>query len=113
MVREVWADPPKALAAAADLEKCGEKIKGAFRAEGDVISAADRAQPWGDDDIGGAFVKNYKEPKDTILEVWPILGDAVKGMGTGVRAAVTGERNQDAGNAAAIKGSHTGGPKAV
>lgn len=113
MAKHVWADPSKANAAGADLEASGEMIKGAFTKEGAVIAAADGTAPWGDDDIGGSFLKNYKEAKDTILEVWPDLGDAVKGLGTGVRAAVAGEASHDTSSAATIQATHTGGPTAV
>ncbi|WP_306215821.1 hypothetical protein [Actinoplanes sp. RD1] len=81
-------DADRAARAGADLAAAGGQL-GALRADaGAEVEALSGARPWGKDDIGQAFERNYRPVEQQVLHAWDLLGRHVAGLGDEVVQAV-------------------------
>lgn len=73
--------------------RCGpdpgrEAVGASRRGVGGEIAAASAQRPWGRDDIGAAFDKQYRGYEETLLRVWEALGRSLEGLGSDVVRSV-------------------------
>lgn len=87
--REVIVDSPAARRGGQDLHDVGKAIARVRGSLGARIAAAGAAKPWGDDDIGAQFSKNYAAPARSALDAWTAIAGYVEGLGE--RAVVAAE----------------------
>ena len=59
MTGELYLDPQRATAAGRDLSAAGKHLVSLNNSAVAEVAAASQGQPWGRDDIGAAFQKNY------------------------------------------------------
>jgi hypothetical protein len=79
--REVRLDAPAATRAGQDLQQVGQDIAGVRSSLGARIAAAAAARPWGSDDIGAQFGKNYDPPHQSALDAWTTIATYVESLG--------------------------------
>jgi hypothetical protein len=97
---QVFLDPQRALGAARNLVHAGDELKEQRTGAGGRIAAASAARPWGKDDIGAAFEKNYRGFETQLLEAWQGVAEYLEGMGYVVAKAVdnTVRTDDESGN---------------
>lgn len=78
----------QATHAGALLSASAEGIARARATIGGRIESAGQQRPWGGDDLGTAFAKNYVEPATRILEVWRAAASRTAQLGTEIVTAV-------------------------
>lgn len=86
--RQLWLDPDRARRGGADLTLGGEAVSAARRQAGGQIVAASSQRPWGRDDIGAAFEKQYRGFEETLMRAWEGIGRCLEGLGTDVVRSV-------------------------
>ncbi|NES15265.1 MULTISPECIES: hypothetical protein [Micromonospora] len=96
---EIWLDPDRARRGGADLSLAGDAVTAARREAGGAIAEASARRPWGRDDIGAAFEKQYRGYEETLLKAWEVLGRSLHGLGADVVRSVTATVETDAANA--------------
>ncbi|MCW3839781.1 hypothetical protein ONA70_06685 [Micromonospora yasonensis] len=96
---QIWLDPDRARRGGADLSLAGEAIGAARREVGGAIAEASAQRPWGRDDIGAAFEKNYRGYEGALLKAWEILGRSLQGLGADVVRSVVATTETDETNA--------------
>ncbi|WP_243420605.1 hypothetical protein [Micromonospora globispora] len=60
---------------------CGRGGQRGLAAGGREIAAASAQRPWGRDDVGAAFEKQYRGYEETLLRAWELLGRSLEGLG--------------------------------
>ncbi|MFD2764172.1 hypothetical protein [Micromonospora eburnea] len=85
---QIWLAPDRARRGGADLTLAGEAVGASRRGVGGEIAAASAQRPWGRDDIGAAFDKQYRGYEETLLRVWEALGRSLEGLGSDVVRSV-------------------------
>jgi hypothetical protein len=95
---ELWLDPDRARRGGADLHLAGEAVSTSRRQAGGEIAAAGAVRPWGRDDIGAAFEKQYRGYEQTLLRAWELLGRSLEGLGADVVRSVTATVQTDEAN---------------
>jgi hypothetical protein len=97
---EQWLrlDPGRAHQAGADLARAGTAISGQRVGLGGEIAAASAGRPWGTDDIGSAFERQYRGFETTILAAWSGIGSYVEELGDDVVTSVEASVATDAAN---------------
>ncbi|MER5700903.1 hypothetical protein ABT023_02915 [Micromonospora sp. NPDC002296] len=93
---QLWLDPGRARRGGADLTSAGEAVTARRAKVGDRIAAASAARPWGRDDIGAAFEKQYRGFEETLLRAWTGVGRALENLGEDVVRSVDNEVTTDA-----------------
>ncbi|WP_320069065.1 hypothetical protein [Micromonospora sp. RTGN7] len=88
---ELWLDPVRARRGGGDLTSAGEAVTDRRARVGGQIAAASAARPWGRDDIGAAFEKQYRGFEETLLRAWAGVGRAVEHLGEDVVRSVDNE----------------------
>ena len=96
---QLWLDPDRARRGGADLTLAGEALSTSRRRVGGQIAAASAERPWGRDDIGAAFEKQYRGYEETLLRAWEMLGRSVEGLGSDVVRSVVATVETDEANA--------------
>ncbi|MGC1213148.1 MAG: hypothetical protein WA890_18010 [Micromonospora sp.] len=96
---QIWLDPDRARRGGADLTLAGEAVSAGRRQAGGEIAAASGQRPWGRDDIGAAFDKQYRGYEETLLRAWELLGRSVQGLGNDVVGSVAATAETDEANA--------------
>ncbi|WP_089156708.1 hypothetical protein [Micromonospora sp. NBS 11-29] len=96
---EIWLDPVRARRGGADLALSGKSVTAARRQAGDPIAAAGAQRPWGRDDIGAAFDRQYQGYAETLLRAWEVLGRSLEELGSDVVRSVTATVETDLRNA--------------
>ncbi|MEU8114026.1 hypothetical protein [Micromonospora sp. NPDC048947] len=99
---QLWLDPSRARRGGADLALAGEAVTARRAAEGGAIEAASGARPWGRDDIGAAFERNYSGFEQTVLRAWAGVGHRLTELGSDVVEAVDASVQTDGANAARV-----------
>ncbi|MBY8872201.1 hypothetical protein K7640_10150 [Micromonospora sp. PLK6-60] len=102
---QLWLDPDRARRGAADLRLAGEAVTARRHEVGDAIAAASARRPWGRDDIGAAFDKNYRTYEETLLRAWAGVGRAIQELGADVTTSVRATVDTDLGNARKLDGT--------
>ncbi|MFI0792967.1 hypothetical protein ACH4OY_09735 [Micromonospora rubida] len=93
---QLWLDPGRARRGGADLTSAGEAVTARRAQVGDRIAAAGAARPWGCDDIGAAFEKQYRGFEGTLLRAWAGVGRSLKNLGEDVVRSVDNSVEADA-----------------
>ncbi|MFC4148219.1 hypothetical protein ACFO0M_18355 [Micromonospora mangrovi] len=101
---QLWLDPDRARRGGADLTLAGEAVSASRRTVGGELAAASAARPWGRDDIGGAFDKQYRRYEETLLRAWELLGRSLEGLGADVVRSVAATLETDETNARHLDG---------
>ena len=96
---QLWLDPGRARRGGADLALAGEAVSTSRREAGDAIADASAQRPWGRDDIGAAFEKQYRGYEETLLRAWETLGRSLEGLGGDVVRSVVATVETDGTNA--------------
>ena len=104
--QDLWLDPQSANYSGRDLASSGEAITAQRNSLGAAIQNASSRPPWGADDIGAAFEKNYRTFETSILDAWRNVGEYVEGLGTNVIEAVAQSVATDGANAQRIRSSN-------
>ncbi|PWR07419.1 hypothetical protein DKT68_19210 [Micromonospora acroterricola] len=99
---QLWLDPSRARRGGADLALAGEAVTARRAADGGEIEAASGARPWGRDDIGAAFERNYRGIEQTVLRAWTGVGHRLTELGTDVIGAVDASVHTDGTSAARL-----------
>jgi hypothetical protein len=97
-------DPNHALGGARDLTASGKNLTGRRADLGNEIAALSAARPWGKDDIGAAFDKEYAPMVDKVLQAWTQIAAYVEGLG--YAAAQSVQENTQTDNASGLRVSH-------
>ncbi|MFK3980997.1 hypothetical protein ACI2K4_11540 [Micromonospora sp. NPDC050397] len=79
--RDLWLDPDRVHRAAADLARSGTTIGAEWTGLGGEIEAASATQPWGTDDIGAAFERQYRGLEAAVLATWRGVGSRLEQLG--------------------------------
>ena len=96
---QLWLDPQRARRGGADLAASGAAIRAERGRLGAQISAASGQRPWGRDEIGSAFERNYRSFEATLLRAWQGVGDHLAGLGADVIRSVAANTSTDDANA--------------
>ncbi|MFG1762831.1 hypothetical protein ACGFIH_05845 [Micromonospora parva] len=96
---QLWLDPSRARRGGADLALAGEAVTARRAAEGGAVEASSGARPWGRDDIGAAFERNYRGFEQTVLRAWAGVGHRLTELGGDVVRSVDASVQTDAANA--------------
>ncbi|MFR9777395.1 hypothetical protein ACL02O_15225 [Micromonospora sp. MS34] len=97
--RQIWLDPDRARRGGADLTLAGEAVSTSGREIGGAIAEASARRPWGRDDIGAAFEKQYRGYEEMLLKAWEVLGRSLQELGTDVARSVAATVETDGANA--------------
>lgn len=92
---QLWLDPDRARRGGADLTLAGGAVNAARRQMGGAIADASAERPWGRDDIGAAFEKQYRRYEETLLRAWEMVGRSLEGLGTDVARSVAATVEND------------------
>ncbi|SCG41111.1 hypothetical protein [Micromonospora inositola] len=92
---QLWLDPDRARRGGADLTLAGEAVSAARRQVGGAIADASTERPWGRDDIGAAFEKQYRRYEETLLRAWEMVGRSLDGLGADVARSVAATVEND------------------
>ncbi|RGC69634.1 hypothetical protein C5N14_04330 [Micromonospora sp. MW-13] len=92
---QLWLDPDRARRGGADLSSAGEAVADRRAQVGGRIAAASAARPWGRDDLGAAFDKQYRGFEETLLRAWAGIGRALDNLGEDVVRSVDNEVTTD------------------
>ncbi|WP_446218483.1 hypothetical protein [Micromonospora sp. IBHARD004] len=92
---QLWLDPDRARRGGADLTLVGEAVSASRRQVGGAIAEASAERPWGRDDIGAAFEKQYRRYEETLLRAWEMVGRSLAGLGADVARSVAATVEND------------------
>ncbi|WP_346119514.1 hypothetical protein [Micromonospora coerulea] len=96
---QLWLDPDRARRGGADLTLAGEAVSASRQQAGGAIADASAERPWGRDDIGAMFEKQYRRYEETLLRAWELLGRSLEGLGADVVRSVAASMETDEANA--------------
>jgi hypothetical protein len=103
---ELILDPERAHRAGVDLAHAGRVVTAERASLGARIAAASADRPWGNDEIGAAFEKNYRGYESSILEAWRSVGAYLERLGTNVVGSVESTVETDSAAAQRIGQTH-------
>jgi hypothetical protein len=92
---QLWLDPDRARRGGTDLTLAGEAVTTSRRQVGGAIADASAERPWGRDDIGAAFEKQYRRYEETLLRAWEVVGRSLEGLGADVARSVAATVEND------------------
>ncbi|WP_067509668.1 hypothetical protein [Actinoplanes sp. TFC3] len=85
---DLFLDADRAAAGGHELADAGAALLDLFKSTGAEIAAMSGARPWGNDDIGQAFERNYRPVEAEFLQAWEALSRHVEGLGDAMVKAV-------------------------
>lgn len=88
-------DVNAAIGAGRRLHQAGESMAHERAASGARIEQAGRGRPWGDDELGRAFGKDYEDPAGRLLALWRDAAHRTAAMGADVVTAAGGTQDVD------------------
>ena len=88
MAEEMWLDPERVSGGGRDLSAAGKYLTAERFGAGGELVALSGQRPWGADEIGQAFEKNYRPIEQQVLLAWEKLGLYVEGLGDAVGETV-------------------------
>ena len=106
MTGELHLDPQRATAAGRDLSRAGSHLAGLNNGTVAAIAAVSRDQPWGRDEIGAAFQKDYGPLLQTFTEAFGKVAAYVEGLGEAAVKSVEDNTAADARAAGAVTKSY-------
>jgi hypothetical protein len=84
MTDELWLDEDRVAGGGRDLASAGKHLITERSGPGAELAAMSGGRPWGNDEIGQAFEKNYRPIEQQVLLAWEKLGRYVEGLGEAV-----------------------------
>ena len=88
MAEQFWLDPDRVSSGGRDLAAAGKHLTTERFAAGTELASISGQRPWGTDDIGSTFEKNYRPIEQQVLLAWEKLGAYVEGLGDAVGETV-------------------------
>jgi hypothetical protein len=85
---EYRVDPVTARQGGAYLTEAARAVSEIERHYAELLRAAGESKPWGVDDLGAAFQKNYDQIVPLLLDVWPKIAHNLEQFAIGVGYAV-------------------------
>jgi hypothetical protein len=87
-VDEVWLDANRTTSGGRDLAATGQQLARLRASAGAEVESLSATRPWGGDDIGSAFDRNYRPVEEQLLQAWEAIGRHVEGLGDAVLQSV-------------------------
>jgi len=84
MADELWLDADRVTSGGRDLAAAGKHFTTERFGAGSELAAISGQRPWGQDEIGQTFEKNYRPIEQQVLQAWEKLGLYVEGLGDAV-----------------------------
>ncbi|MTK04952.1 hypothetical protein [Micromonospora sp. CP22] len=97
-LRDTFVKPDAALEGANELGAAGAQLASAWSNVGAAINTLNGGKPWGDDEPGNEFNKNYlggDQPAQQVLDLLADLVPLVEVLGPTVKGAVEGTVDTD------------------
>lgn len=92
---ELQLDPDRVANAGRDLAAAGTHFTEQRSEAGTEVAALSGARPWGTDDIGQAFERNYRPIEQQVLQAWEKLGGRLEELGDAVVETVRAATDAD------------------
>ena len=108
MTGELYLDPQRATAAGRDLSAAGKHLVSLNNSAVAEVAAASQGQPWGRDDIGAAFQKNYGPLLQQFTDAFGKIAGYVEGLGDAAIATVEDNLAADARSSDTVAKSYKG-----
>ncbi|MFC4069491.1 hypothetical protein [Actinoplanes subglobosus] len=106
MTGELYLDAPRAAAAGRDLSSVGGQLVGMTNGPVAEIAAASADQPWGRDEIGAAFQKDYGPLVAKFVEAFGTVAPYVEGLGEAAVLSVDDNTAADSRASATVTRSY-------
>jgi hypothetical protein len=106
MTGELYLDAPRASAAGRDLSAVGDRLASMNGGPVAEIAAASADQPWGRDEIGAAFQKDYDPLVAKFVEAFGKVAGYVEGLGEAAVLSVEDNTAADARASATVTRSY-------
>ena len=85
---QLYLDPQRTVDGAKDLAATGKTLAGQRSTLGEELRALSGKKPWGTDDIGAAFDKEYGPMEEKVLFAWTQIAAYVEGLGVAAAQSV-------------------------
>jgi len=102
---ELWLEPQAALDGAREMSIAGQDLADLRAGAGAAIAAASAAPPWGNDDMGRSFERNYRPVEQQVLAAWEQLAAYLESLGE--QAAASVQDNLQADHHASVRVEHS------
>jgi hypothetical protein len=106
---QLWLDPVRAMDGARNLAAAGADLAALRVGTGAELEERTAARPWGADDIGEAFHKQYAPIAAQVLVAWEKLAAHIEGLGAAAAQSVI--ENQRADDEASVRMTHSYGKR--
>jgi hypothetical protein len=106
MTGELHLDAPQATAAGRDLTAAGAQLVGLSTGPVAEVAAMSQSQPWGRDEIGAAFQKDYGPLLQKFTEAFGKVSGYVEGLGEAAVQSVVDNTTADSRASADVTGSY-------
>ena len=106
---ELRLDPVRAIDGARNLAAAGEELAALRTASGAELQSRGAARPWGADDIGDAFDRQYAPIAAQVLAAWDSLAAHIEDLGAAAARSV--QENQQADDEAGVRITHSYGKR--
>ncbi|SDT30422.1 hypothetical protein [Actinoplanes derwentensis] len=103
---QLYLDAPRATAGGRDLTLAGNEMVSINNSTVAAIAAASENKPWGNDDIGAAFQKNYAPLLQKFTEAFGNVAQFVEGLGEAAVASVEDNMNADARSGETVQNAY-------
>jgi hypothetical protein len=88
MTDGLYLDPQRTVDGAKDLAASGKNLATQRKGVGEELRTLSGKKPWGTDDIGAAFDKEYAPMEEKVLLAWTQLAAYVEGLGEAAAQSV-------------------------
>jgi hypothetical protein len=85
---QLYLDPQRAINAGQDLAAAGKNLAGERNTAGHHLMELSAKKPWGTDDIGAAFDKEYAPMEQKVMEAWLQISEYIQSIGSGAVQSV-------------------------
>ncbi len=106
----LYLDPAEARTGARNLVAAGQDYRELLDGTGRDLTDASGRRPWGSDDIGQAFEKNYRPIEQQVFQAWRQIAEYVQGLGEAADASVTDNQGADAESGTRVSRSYRDRP---
>ena len=106
----LYLDPAEAGTGARNLVAAGQDYRELLDGTGRELADASGRRPWGSDDIGQAFEKNYRPIEQQVFGAWRQVAEYVQGLGEAAAASVTDNQGADAESGTRVSRSYRDRP---
>ncbi|SNY58622.1 hypothetical protein [Paractinoplanes atraurantiacus] len=96
-------DPDDTLEGSRSLTAAGEDLTARRNHAGAEIAAATAASPWGRDEYGRSFERQYHPVEQQVLDAWRLIAAHVTDLGEAVAQSVHDNLATDADNAGRLR----------